>query len=44
MIIDLLIEQAPSLMLDELAAVMLPVLLKAGGRLAILSSRYRFGY
>lgn len=35
-------EQAPSLIFDELAAVMVPVLLKAGANELILSSLYLF--
>lgn len=35
--------QAPSLILDELAAVIVPVLLKAGERVGILDSLYLFG-
>jgi len=35
-------EHAPSLILDELAAVIVPVLLNAGAKDAILSSLYLF--
>lgn len=37
-----MIAQAPSLILDELAAVIVPVLLKAGARRGTLSSLYLF--
>lgn len=39
-----MILQAPSLILEALAAVIVPVLLKAGGICEILSSLYLLGY
>ena len=38
------IAQAPSFILEELAAVIVPVLLKAGANTDILSSLYLFHY